>query len=267
MTRDAFGDRCKGFEMAEAGRKAQAGLPLLARLDGRAFHTFTRGLERPYDARFNRLMAMTTHYLVQETHALIGYTQSDEISLLWHLPDPASELPFGGRFQKLTSILAGLASAKLNRLLPEVLPLRASWIPVFDCRAWQVPTREDALDVFIWREDDCIKNSVSMLCRGYYSEREMFKAGRQVYLHMLKKKGRDWNDEPAFFKRGTYVRRVTVERALTEEERARIPEKHRPAPDQLFTRSTVESLDMPPIRQLGNAVAVLFEGAKPEVRP
>lgn len=265
-TRDALGDRCKAFEMAEAGRKAMQGLPLLARLDGRAFHTFTRGLERPYDPRFNRLMVETTRFLVGELHALIGYTQSDEISLMWHETDPKTEMLFGGRFQKITSVVAGLASARFAQMIPDLLPDKAGRVPCFDCRAWQVPTREDALEVFLWREDDATKNSVSMLTRGHYSAKEMHGQGRADQMDMLMAKGVNWNDQPAFFKRGTYVRRRTVQRALTPDERERIPEAHRPAAGELVTRSVVDDVDMPPIRRVGNLIAVLFDGADPVLR-
>src|SRR5437868_6317488 len=113
MTQDTLGDRCKRFEMAEAGRKAMPGLPVLARLDGRAFHTFTRGLLRPYDTRMTHCMVETTRFLIEQLEACIGYTQSDEITLAWYEPPGSTTAyPFDGRFQKLTSVLAGLASAR-----------------------------------------------------------------------------------------------------------------------------------------------------------
>ena len=81
-TKDSFGDRMKMYEGIEASRILMPGLPICVRLDGRAFHTFTRGLNRPYDERLSRMMIETTKRLVEDTHALIGYTQSDEISLI-----------------------------------------------------------------------------------------------------------------------------------------------------------------------------------------
>ena len=234
MSNDKLGDRCKEFERIETDRYALPGLPLLARLDGRAFHTFTRGLNRPYDERMSRCMIEVTSFLVKELHALIGYTQSDEITLLWYLPDPKSELPFNGRYQKLTSVLAGLASTQFYKSLLLYLPNKVNQTPCFDCRVWQVPSIKEAIDVFVWREDDAVKNSISMAASAYYSTRELYKKDSSEKQEMLFQKGVNWNDYPAFFKRGTYLQRRSFQRTLTEDERANIPEAKRPAPSRLF---------------------------------
>lgn len=261
--KDVLGDKCKAFEMAEAGRAAMPGLPLLVRLDGRAFHTFTRGLERPFSAPFITCMVETTKHLVGEFHAAVGYTQSDEITLLW---SGRAGLPFSGRWQKLTSVLAGSASARFAQLVPQHLPAKAHAVPCFDARAWQVPTPGDALDVFVWREDDATKNSVAMAAQSVCSARELHGQGRADQLDMLHARGINWNEYPAAFKRGSYVKRLAIERVLTDEERARIPEKHRPAIAQAVMRTHVAVLGMPPIRKVGNALAVLFDDAAPEAR-
>lgn len=270
-TKDDLGDRCKSFEGTEANRRAMLGLPLLARLDGRAFHTFTRGLRRPYDPGMSQAMIETTRYLVEKMTALVGYTQSDEITLVWYWPTrgvdrPDSDYVFGGRFQKIVSVLAGMASAKFCQLLPELLPGKATQTPHFDCRVWQVPTLSDAADVFVWREDDATKNSITMAASAHYSDRQLHGVGSSAKQEMLWQKGINWNDFPAFFKRGSYLQRRTFDRALTDEERERIPEKHRPPEGELVKRSHVVELDLPPVRQSANLTAVLFEGAEPEAR-
>lgn len=268
MANDGLGDRCKSFEMAEAGRRAMRGLPLLARLDGRAFHTFTRGLRRPYDEAMSRCMTETARFLVQEMNARVGYTQSDEITLAWYEPSQsAAEYAFDGRFQKLASVLAGMASARFCQLVGQLLPAKADEVPHFDCRVWQVPTLEDARDVFIWREDDATKNSITMAASAYYSDRELHGKDSAVKQELLWEKGVNWNDYPGFFKRGTYLQRRSFERALTEAERSQIPEAHRPLPGTLFTRYQVVELELPPVRKIGNLAAVLFESAAPEPRP
>lgn len=267
MSNDGLGDRCKDLEQREAGRAAMRGLPLLARLDGRAFHTFTRGLTRPYDPAMSRCMIETARTLVEETQARVAYTQSDEITLAWYEPaDGATTYLFDGRWQKLGSVLAGLASARFNQLVAEHLPAKAALLPHFDCRLWQVPTLADALDVFVWRESDAVKNSISMAASALYSDRELHGQDSAAKQELLFQRGVNWNDYPAFFKRGTYLQRRAVAQPLTDAERARIPEAHRPAPDALVTRQRVLELDLPPIRTIGNLAAVLFERADPEPR-
>jgi tRNA(His) 5'-end guanylyltransferase len=267
MPNDALGDRCKHLEMAEAGRRAMLGLPLLARLDGRAFHTFTRGLARPFDARMTRCMVETTKFLVHDLQARVGYTQSDEITLCWYEEaGSATQYPFDGRFQKLCSVLAGLASARFCQLAGQLLPEKAEQVPCLDCRVWQVPTLKEALEVFVWREDDATKNSISMAACAFYSDRELHGKDSAEKQEMLFRKGQNWNDYPAAFKRGTYVQRRSVQRTLTNEEWSRIPEAHRPPRDQLLTRGVISELDLPPIRKLGNAIPVLFYAAEPEGR-
>lgn len=267
MVNDGLGDRCKGYERAEADRRATRGRPLLARLDGRAFHTFTRGMRRPYEQGMSISMIETARFLVEETRALVGYTQSDEITLAWFEPaQSTSEYLFDGRFQKLASVLAGMASARFGKLIAQHVPTKASETPHFDCRVWQVPALADALDVFVWREDDATKNSISMAACAYYTDAELDGKSSGMKREMLVQKGVDWDDYPRFFKRGTYVQRRTHDRTLTDDERARIPEAHRPPPDATFQRTQVVDLDLPPVRSIANLSAVLFERAEPVAR-
>ncbi|NVB84452.1 MAG: hypothetical protein HOV81_39120 [Kofleriaceae bacterium] len=267
MAQEGLDDRCKSFEVAEAGRRAMRGLPLLARLDGRAFHTFTRDMRRPYEPGMSTAMIETTRYLVQEMTALVGYTQSDEITLAWYEPSQSpNDYAFDGRYQKLASVLAGMASAKFMKLVLEHLPSKANETPHFDCRVWQVPTLQDALDVFVWREDDATKNSITMAAGAYYSDAELDGKRSADKQELLWQKGVNWNDFPAFFKRGTYVQRRAFEVELSDEDRARIPEAHRPPPGAKFKRNKVVELELPPIRRIANAAAVLFERADPVPR-
>src|SRR3569832_1982692 len=97
---DDFGDRMKAYEAVETARKLDPLLPIYARIDGRAFSTFTRGMERPFDLRMTGAMVETTKHLVHATHARIGYVQSDEISLVWLAEGPNSDTLFSGKVQK-----------------------------------------------------------------------------------------------------------------------------------------------------------------------
>jgi tRNA(His) guanylyltransferase len=264
MAKDGLGDRCKSYELAEAGRQAMRGLPLLARLDGRAFHTFTRGMKRPYEHGMSTAMIETARYLVQDMTAIVGYTQSDEITLAWfESSQSASAYAFDGRFQKLASVLAGMASARFVQLVLKHLPEKAGETPHFDCRVWQVPTLDDAADVFVWREDDAVKNSITMAAGVYFTDAELDGKNSSVKQEMLWQKGVNWNGFPSFFKRGTYLQRRTHERPLADDERARIPEAHRPPIGATFQRTQVVEIDLPPVRKIENLSAVLFERAAP----
>ena len=103
-----LGDRMKDYEKRETARRPLPMLPVCVRLDGKRFSRWTKGLERPYDPRLSALMVDTTRHLLDETSAVIGYTQSDEISLVLWSDDPKRQLFLDGRLQKLVSILASI---------------------------------------------------------------------------------------------------------------------------------------------------------------
>ena len=264
MNFDTLGDKLKAIEAVEAGRKAMKGIPVLARLDGRSFHSWTRGLRRPYDDLLSSLMIKTTKHLVEETHALVGYTQSDEISLCWHVDAHGlQEFMFDGKFQKLTSVLASIATAYFNvEGLKHFSPPRG--LATFDCRVWQVPDLRTAYLNFLWRELDATKNAISMAAGAYYSHKELHGKTSSERQELLFQKGVNFNDYPAFFKRGTYVQRKDVWKELTADELARIPRERWPTGQVL--RSEVLELGLPPLATLANPVEVLFKGEEPNVR-
>lgn len=267
LSDDPLGDRMKEYEMVEAGRRAAPGLPLLVRLDGKAFHTFTRGLERPFDVRLQRLMDETTRHLVKECGARIGYTQSDEISLLFYHTDRAE--PFlGGRFQKLTSILAATATLVFNRRLAVELPEKADRMALFDCRAWTVPSLEEAANTLLWREQDASKNSVAMAAQARISHTDLQgKSTREQQELLRQRHGVDWEEYPARSKRGAWFHRVEVVRAFTVDELDKLPPLHaaRKDPDLRVVRHDVLPLEMPPFSRVRNRVGVLFRGEPPVV--
>lgn len=263
-TKDALGDRMKAYENAYTNTKALKGIPLLARLDGRAFHTFTKGLNRPYDPRMSKCMIETTKFLVEETNALVGFVQSDEISLVWFVPpDSVSDYIFGGRIQKITSVLAGMASAKFMKLVMEHIPEKNDTVPSFDCRVWQVPSLDVAADAFLWRELDATKNSISMAAHVYFSNAELHKkTGSQKQEMLFSDHGINWNDYPPMFKRGVYVQRKKFMRDIPEDILIKIPEKHRINMGKV-ERSIVMVLDLPPAQKIKNYKEVLFNAEDP----
>lgn len=264
---DNLGDRMKTYEQMEAGRRFLPLLPICARLDGKSFHRFTHGLARPYDQRLTELMCQTTSYLVEETQANIGYTQSDEISLVWYSSEYKSQIFFDRRIQKMTSVLAAITTAYFNKYLAQYLPEKAEQLPVFDCRVWQVPTLEEAANTLLWREFDASKNSISMAARHYYPHHALHGKTGDEMQEMLWQKGVNWNDYPAFFKRGTFIQKRTVSRQFTVDEINTLPDKHeaRKNPELTVERTVIQRLEMPPFSKVANRVEVIFYGASPEV--
>jgi tRNA(His) guanylyltransferase len=130
-------DRMKLYESIGAGQRLIPNLPACIRLDGKALHQWTRGLRRPYDDRLHTLFDETAKFLVEACDAVIGYTQSDEITLvLYNGGKPDSQVFFDGRVSKLTSMLASMATAKFNALVPSNLPERRDRLAFFDARVW-----------------------------------------------------------------------------------------------------------------------------------
>lgn len=262
----ALGDRMKRYENATAGLRHLPQLPVCARIDGKRFSKFTEGLARPFDQRLSDLMVRTTCYLVETTQACIGYTQSDEISLVYFSDDPKKQIFLDGRIQKMTSILAAMTTAYFGRELAQTLPEKADEMPLFDCRTWTVPSKEEAVNALVWREQDATKNSISMATQSYYHHSDVIGLKGAEMQELLFQKGVNWNDYPTFFKRGTYVQHRTLERRFTSEEIRDLPAKHdaHRNPDLVYTRREVAALELPPMTKITNRVEVVFDGVRPE---
>lgn len=253
-----LGDRMKMYEQQMAAHCMPL-LPICARIDGKAFHTWTRGLERPFDESLHNLFVATTKFLVEETGARVGYTQSDEITLIWYSDDIESQVFFDGKVHKMVSVLASMATGFFNkRVFSTTRPLA-----FFDCRVWQVPTLEEAANVLVWRELDATRNSIQMAAQAVYSHKELLNKNNSEMQEMLHQKGINWNDYPDWAKRGTYVQRQKRTRLLSSEERERIPEQHRPAEGAEVERTDTMVLELPPILSIVNRTDVLFKGARP----
>lgn len=257
----SLGDRMKMYERREAGRRAMPGLPICVRIDGKGFSRFTRSLPRPFDPRLSTLMVETTRALVTDTGANVGYTQSDEITLIF-APGPVY---LDGRLQKMTSILASMTTAHFNAHLAAAIPEKAGQVALFDCRVWTVPSLEEAANVLLWRELDATKNSISMAARAVFSHKQVHGKNGDEMKDMLFRADIDWDAYPAYFKRGTYVQRRRVERRFTAEELAVLPPKHaaHQDPDLVVSRTEVQVLSVPPLRTVSNRVGFVFDGEAP----
>ncbi|KKQ98935.1 MAG: hypothetical protein UT24_C0030G0013 [Candidatus Woesebacteria bacterium GW2011_GWB1_39_12] len=258
MGKDDLGDRMKRFERHGFGSEILLPqIPVIARLDGKTFHSFTRGLQKPFDVRLTELMHLTTKHLIDQFHPDLAFTQSDEITLVW-VGD--RELLFNGKVLKMCSSFSALASAFFCSKLPEQLPEKSHFTPTFDCRVFNLPTLTEAVNCLIWRQMDAVRNSVSGLAQANFSHKQLQNVGVPTMKQMLLEKGIRWEDLPADNRQGSFFRRVVFERKFTEEELQNLPENHNAHsnPDLLITRSEVRKIDLPLVVEMEDRSAILF---------
>lgn len=263
---DALGDRMKLYEGFETNRVAMPSLPVVIRIDGKGFSRWTKGLQRPFDERLEQLRRITTMRLMKEMSALVGYTQSDEISLILWASNPKQMLYCGGKLQKLVSHAASIATATFNASVASIIPEKAGTPAMFDARAWTVPSPEEAVNAILWREQDASKNSISQACRTVYSHKDMLDKTGPEMQEMLFQKGINWNNYPTWAKRGTYISRRLINRPYTPQEIETLPPLHkaRENPFLTITRSSISVLDIPPLSTIPNRVGVLLFGEDPK---
>jgi tRNA(His) 5'-end guanylyltransferase len=246
-------------------------LPVNIRLDGKCFSKFTKGLKRPYDKRMSRLMVELTKALVIETNALIGYTQSDEISLVLYSSSDKSQIYYDGRIQKMVGDLAAFATGVFNNLLPKYIPEKVSKDPLvfprFDCRVWNTPDKTEAVNQILWREQDATKNSISMAASEVSSHKNLLGKSGSEKQEILFEKGINWSKYPNFFKRGTFVQKRIVEKKLEQNEIDNLPILHEAIrnPNLVIKRSEIRTLDMPSFSTVTNRIGVIFNGEDPEI--
>jgi len=261
--KDSLGNRMKAYENQTCGIKMLPLIPVIARLDGKGFSKFTKGLKRPYDERLSNLMIETTKYLVKETNANCGYTQSDEITLMWYSDSHESKIYFDGRLFKMISDLASMGSVFFNSKLAEYLPDKKDKMPRFDCRVWNVPNVDEAVNTFYWREKDATKNSITMAASEYYSHNFLMGKNGSEKQELLFQKGINWGEDYCtHFKRGTYIQRKIKTGVLSKEEQYLLSEKHnaRKDPNFTFERKVVVELELPPLSKVKNKVDVIIYG-------
>lgn len=198
--------------------------PVIMRLDGRAFHTFTRNFVKPFDEVLMKAMQDTMKYLCENIQGcVLGYTQSDEITLvLTDYKKFTSEPWFDYEVQKMCSIAAGLATLEFNRKMQmysrtyadtasdekeekqaEIYAKAASNGAMFDCRVFNLPKEEVANNLY-WRQLDAMRNSIQMLGQANFRHKELqHKNCRQIKEMLLTQKGLSWDDLPSQFQRGS----------------------------------------------------------------
>jgi tRNA(His) 5'-end guanylyltransferase len=230
---DNLGKRMKEFYEQVPKYRLTRRTPVIIRIDGKAFHTFTKGFERPFDNVFNNAMTRTMEYLCENIQGCIfGYRQSDEISLvLSDYKKLNSDAWFDYEIQKMCSIAASMATMTFNRYFHQEC---SEWFnsvedtifdefddvderiknlfnayttacekgAMFDARVFNIP-KEEVVNCIYWRQLDAARNSVLMVGQAYFSHNELQGKTCKVIQDMLhEQKGINWNDYPVAQKRG-----------------------------------------------------------------
>ena len=205
-------------------------MPVIVRIDGRSFHTFTRGFTKPFDAILSSSMINTAKYLLENIEGCVfAYTQSDEISLLLK-NDQTNETNawFDNNLSKIISLSASMATLYFNRKFDEAI---AEYLEdfgedskiktyikaiekgaMFDSRAFVIPEGE-IVNYFIWRQQDCVRNSIQMVAQANFSHKEMQKLDcDQLQEKLFQEKGINWGEDvPTKYKRGVAIYKKQIE--------------------------------------------------------
>lgn len=256
--KDSLGDRMKGNYESVTKTKLVKRMPVAIRIDGKAFHTFTRGFNKPYDLVLSKAMELTTQKLCENIQGCVfGYTQSDEITLiLVDYKTLDTNAWFNNEIQKMCSISASIATMWFAKMFEKCVVdfnrkmdikvisiddeqfinkyyfpddiLKEYYIKdnktalrlikkykaacekgaMFDSRVFNIP-KEEVCNLLIWRQQDAIRNSIEMLGRAYFSDKELFKKNCSNIQNMLMEQhGIDWNNISTRFKRGLCCTRM-----------------------------------------------------------
>lgn len=191
--------------------------PVIIRLDGVAFHTFTANFDKPFDVVFCTAMRMTTSYLVNHIQGcVLGYTQSDEISLvLQDYKKLDTDAWFGYNIQKLVSVSAKMATDEFHRAfdnatcgIDDKKCIYVYWSAMrdnnvgFDSRCFNLPF-EEVNNYLIDRQQDAERNSINLLAQQYYSQKELDGIkSNELQNKLFTEQGINWNNLPYYQKRG-----------------------------------------------------------------
>lgn len=230
--KNTLGTRMKEYEAVSKNHLMRR-TPVVIRLDGKAFHTFTRGLNKPFDSDFVTMMQQTMLHLCENIQGcVLGYTQSDEITLvLVDYQNRDSCAWFDNQVQKIASISASMATLYFNRELSEMLrdleeDLAAAdyslpqahmyetnskkydrWYDkeyraLFDSRVFNLPQYE-VINNLIWRQQDATRNSINSVAQSLFSHKELQGiSSKDLQNKMLTERDVNWNDYPTHLKRG-----------------------------------------------------------------
>lgn len=191
---DTLGDRIKEQYESRTRYMLPRRTFTLLRLDGKAFHTYTKGLKKPFDGDLSVDLDTAIIAMLPELQgSVFAYTQSDEISvLLTDFATPGTCAWFDGNLQKMVSVASSIMTAEFNnermwRRVRVGLPTgkQEEGMAYFDCRAFTIPDRTEVMNYFRWRQQDCIRNSVSMVAQSKFSHKDLHGKSQSDMHEML----------------------------------------------------------------------------------
>lgn len=218
VNKDNLGDRIKRYESVSKPLLTRRS-PVMVRVDGKAFHTFTKGFKKPFDDDVIGAMVYATKMTAQHMQGFeLAYTQSDEATfMLWDFRSIESGAWFDYEVNKLVSITASYFTYYFNQKWQEVYRNKYAHTPddkwnaekarrmaIFDARAFNVPY-DDWPNVFIWRQRDWERNSVQMMARSLYSQSELHGKNVDQLNKLIREKALDWNNLDSVYKYGSFI--------------------------------------------------------------
>ena len=230
---DELGTRMKEFYEEVPKTRLVRRMPVAIRIDGKAFHTFTRGFQKPFDEILVKSMQDTMKYLCENIQGcVLGYTQSDEITLiLVDYQNLNSCAWFDYEVQKMCSIAASMATMAFNKFFTKnvnyfemtheyddtineyctTLVNAAEKGAMFDARCFNIP-KEEVCNLIYWRQLDATRNSIQMVGQANFSHKELQNKSCNMIQEMLfAEKGINWNDYPTYLKRGSCCIKTTIQ--------------------------------------------------------
>lgn len=229
---DSLGDRMKTYENVTRTHLTRR-TPVIIRIDGKAFHTFTRGFVKPFDDILVETMQDTMKYLCENIEGcVLGYTQSDEITLvLCDYKKLTSQAWFDNNIQKMCSISASMATLEFNRkfcenknrwimdtydcvhsnegMLGEWFKIKIAYDgasfhgALFDSRVFNIP-KEEVNNCLLWRQQDATRNSIQSVAQANFPHKQLQNKNCSELQEMLfQEKGINWNNIPTHLKRGS----------------------------------------------------------------
>ena len=249
---DGLGDELKAIESSN-GLSLLPNIPVYARLDGKKFSKFTKGMDKPYDIKLSNIMIEVTKEIVDKTGATVGYTQSDEISIYWSNEKTQQQMDFKGRLDKWIGELVGIATAKFMQLIAKDFPEKVDSLPRFDCRVFNC-SQLDAAKFFIWRQMDANKNSVNLVASVHFSDKYLKGISSKERKKRLREMGDPWEDYSDSFKNGIYVSKFM--REVKVETDNSIPEKVKKNMPKTIERSCIETFTIDHINKTENPIEI-----------